>query len=51
MNPNSKNVMKTLKTSIESFATVSLSKQEMNFIIGGGEPKDLIIPPGSVSRG
>jgi hypothetical protein len=37
--------MKNLKSTIETFATDAITKNEMNFIIGGGEPIDMIIPP------
>ncbi len=37
--------MKTLKSTIDSFATDAITKNEMNFLIGGGEPIDMIVPP------
>ena len=37
--------MKTLKSTIDSFATDAITRNEMNFLIGGGEPIDMIIPP------
>lgn len=37
--------MKTLKTNIENFATDAMTQEEMNFLTGGGEPIDMIIPP------
>jgi hypothetical protein len=39
--------MKTLTTSIEKFATDSITKQEMNFLMGGGKesPIDMMAPP------
>ena len=37
--------MKTLKLTIESFASEAISKNEMNYLRGGGEPIDLTIPP------
>ena len=42
-----KNVMKTLKSTstIETFATDAMTQNEMLFIIGGGEPVDMTIPP------
>lgn len=46
-----KNVMKTFKSTIETFATEAMTQEEMNFLRGGaaGEPIDLIIPPRSTS--
>ena len=37
--------MKTLKTTIDSFATDAITRNEMNYLIGGGEPIDMTIPP------
>jgi len=43
--------MKTFKTSIETFRMDAMNQKEMEFIIGGGEPKDLIIPPKGSNTG
>jgi len=40
--------MKTLKSTIENFATEAMTQEQMNFLKGGGEPIDLIIPPKSL---
>jgi len=37
--------MKTFKTTIETFASDAINHSEMNFIKGGGEPIDIMIPP------
>ncbi|MEX0982867.1 MAG: hypothetical protein WD577_07100 [Bacteroidales bacterium] len=37
--------MKTLKTTIDSFVTDAITRNEMNYLFGGGEPIDMIIPP------
>jgi hypothetical protein len=37
--------MKTLKNTIETFASNAMTQEEMFFLRGGGEPQDLIIPP------
>jgi hypothetical protein len=39
--------MKTLKSTIETFATDAMTQNEMLFIIGGGgeNPIDMVIPP------
>ncbi|MEX0986360.1 MAG: hypothetical protein WD052_02700 [Bacteroidales bacterium] len=37
--------MKTLKITIDTFATDAISQNEMFFLRGGGEPTDLTIPP------
>ena len=37
--------MKTLKKSIETFVTDAMTQKEMDFLKGGGEPIDMIIPP------
>ncbi len=40
--------MKTLKSTIETFATDAMTQEEMNFLRGGGEPIDMINPPKSL---
>ena len=40
--------MKTFKATIETFATEAMTQEEMNFLKGGGEPIDMIIPPKSL---
>lgn len=42
--------MKTSKLTLDTFASEALTQNEMNFLKGGGEPKDLIIPPSSQSK-
>ena len=37
--------MKTVTTSIEKFATDSITENEMSFLMGGGEPIDSLINP------
>jgi|GEM_PF-2497873 len=39
--------MKTLKSTIENFATEAMTQEQMNFLRGGGadEPIDMVIPP------
>ncbi|HKK63980.1 MAG TPA: hypothetical protein VJ951_15550 [Bacteroidales bacterium] len=39
--------MKTLKHTIDNFASEAMTAKQMNFIKGGGEPMDIIIPPDS----
>jgi hypothetical protein len=37
--------MKTFKSTIETFVADVITRSEMNFLIGGGEPVDMTIPP------
>jgi hypothetical protein len=37
--------MKTLKATIETFSSEALKRTEMNYLLGGGDPIDLTIPP------
>ena len=43
--------MKTSKTTIETFATDALKKNQMNFLLGGGDPLDITIPPDGWGEG
>lgn len=43
--------MKTLKSTIETFASEALTGKEMNYLRGGGDPIDMTVPPGGVDGG
>ena len=37
--------MKTLNTTFEAFASDAMTQVEMNYLMGGGDPQDMLIPP------